>query len=279
MVPVRCACRVAGSFFLDESITAMSKSCLTWKAMFVQRSLLARRKQCWLSILRDTLKMTQSGSLYWDKWWNSDDFMYQRCACKRYNVEIVNNKVVTRMIPWEVDIYEDLKRNAVNKWLIDINREEAKRGKPGKNKLRTYATFKTEWGCETYLSIIDDGRKRNLLSKLRIGVCPLRIESGRYEGGKYIPSDERICLCCNLELVEDEFHFVMKCPVYDKLRLVFFQAVEKVDGTFLYKKTDIKSAFMYLMSSKNCDIIKALSVFVWEAFTLRESLLCRLTHA
>ena len=83
------------------------------------------------------------------------------------------------MIPWETYIYEDLKRNAANSWLIDINREEAKRGRPGKNKLRTYATFKTDWGYESCLSTIEDGRKRNILTKLRIGVCPLRIESGR----------------------------------------------------------------------------------------------------
>ena len=94
--------------------------------------------------------------------------MDQTCLCKRYDIEFVNNKVVIRMIPWETDIYEDLKRNAANSWLIDINREEAKRGRPGKNKLRTYATFITDWGYESYLSLIEDGRKRNLITKLRI---------------------------------------------------------------------------------------------------------------
>jgi hypothetical protein len=196
--------------------------------MYVQRGLLVRNKRCWLSVLRDTLKTTQSGSLYWNKWWNSEDFMYQRCSCERYVVEIVNKKVVINKTPWETDIYEDMKRNAVDSWLFDINREEAKRGRPGKNKLRTYATFKTGWGYESYLSVIDDGRKRNLLSKLRIGVCPLRIESGRFEGGKYISSDQRLCLCCNSEHVEDEFHFIMECRVYDNLLRYFFKMSGKL---------------------------------------------------
>ena len=103
----------------------------------------------------------------------------------------------------------------------------------------------------------------------------MRIESGRYEGGKYLPSDERICRRYNLEIVEDEFHFVMECPVYDKLRLVLFHTVEEVDGSFHNKKSNLKEAFVYLLSSTNCEIIQALSIFVWEAFIQRESLLCR----
>ena len=241
----------AASFW--TRVSGMSKSSLTWKAMYVQRGLLDRNKRCWLNILRDTLKTTQSGYLYWNKWWNSDDFMDQTCLCKRYDIEFVNNKVVIRMIPWETDIYEDLKRNAANSWLIDINREEAKRGRPGKNKLRTYATFKTDWGYESYLSIIEDGRKRNLLTKLRIGVCPLRIESGRFEGGKYLPSDLRLCLCCNSQHVEDEFHFIMECPVYENLRSILFQDIEIEDVSFHHILSDIKRAFVYLMSSKHRD--------------------------
>ena len=56
--------------------------------------------------------------------------MYQRCSCERYGVEIVNIKVVINKTPWETYMYEDMKRNAVDSWLLDINREEAKRGRP-----------------------------------------------------------------------------------------------------------------------------------------------------
>ena len=67
----------AASFW--TRVSGMSKSSLTWKAMYVQRGLLDRNKRCWLNILRDTLKTTQRGYLYWNKWWNSDDFMDQSC--------------------------------------------------------------------------------------------------------------------------------------------------------------------------------------------------------
>ena len=45
----------------------------------------------------------------------------------------------------------------------------------------TYALFKREWGFEEYLNVIGNRDKRVLLSKFRMGVCPLRIETGRYE--------------------------------------------------------------------------------------------------
>ena len=69
----------------------------------------------------------------------------------------------------------------------------------------------------------------------------------------------------------------MECRVYDNLRLLFFQNVGKVDVSFHQKLSDLKKAFVYLMSSKHRDIIIALGVFVWGAFKQRESLLCRLT--
>ena len=66
----------------------------------------------------------------------------------------------------------------------------------------------------------------------------------------------------------------MKCRVYDNLRSLLFQNVGKVDVSFHQKLSDLKKAFVYLMSSKNHDIINALGNFVWDAFKQRESLLC-----
>ena len=76
----------------------------------------------------------------------------------------------------------------------------------------------------------------------------------------------RLCLCCNSQHVEDEFHFIMECPVYENLRSILFQDIEIVNVSFYHILSDVERAFVYLMSSAHRDIINALGVFVWEAF-------------
>jgi hypothetical protein len=50
-----------------------------------------------------------------------------------------------------------------------------------------------------------------LLTKLRSGTLKLNIELGRYN---YTPRESRLCLCCNMNVVENEYHFVLVCPAY-----------------------------------------------------------------
>ena len=51
----------------------------------------------------------------------------------------------------------------------------------GGNKLRTYRLFKSSIAHEPYLNVVNNRDKRILLTKFRIGICPLRSETGRYE--------------------------------------------------------------------------------------------------
>ena len=62
--------------------------------------------------------------------------------------------------------------------------------------------------------------------KLRSGIAPLHIETGRYESNvdilirqqkKGIPAECRICPCCFGD-VEHELHFLLECPRYVTLR-------------------------------------------------------------
>jgi hypothetical protein len=43
------------------------------------------------------------------------------------------------------------------------------------------------------------------------------IEKGRYASPK-IPVENRLCTSCDLGEIEDEYHFMMKCKLYDDLR-------------------------------------------------------------
>ena len=184
---------------------------------------------------------------------------------------------------WEDECLLSLQENAINVWRTEVNQVEAKTG-VGLNKLRTYASFKNSWGIEKYLLCINDRDKRVLLSKFRIGICPLRIETGRYEstGGlkKGIKADVRFCLCCNINYIEDEFHFLMVCPVYIHLRNPLITEANneliKSNRSITEKQLiqlDPYLMFTYIMQSENNCIITLLSNFLHEAFKLREQML------
>ncbi len=68
---------------------------------------------------------------------------------------------------------------------------------------------------EPYLKCIEDPYIRKGLTCFWISVYGLRVETGRY---KRIDKENRACLICNSEEIEDEFHFMMECPEYRSLR-------------------------------------------------------------
>jgi hypothetical protein len=94
-------------------------------------------------------------------------------------------------------------------------------------KLRTYVTLKKKLERETYLEI------RNRwgvveMTKIRGGTNRLRIEKGRYQ---QLPREERICVFCHTREIEDETHFMLKCPLYTDLREEMWTSVEEITGT------------------------------------------------
>ena len=56
--------------------------------------------------------------------------------------------------------------------------------------------------------------KKNI-TRLRLSSHNLNIEQGRYRNEN---RNNRICTLCNSNDIEDEFHFVLKCPFYNDIR-------------------------------------------------------------
>ena len=78
-------------------------------------------------------------------------------------------------------------------------------------KLWTYCTFKSCFEQENYIKILDKSKK-SALCKLWISAHKLMIESGRYAIPK-IPPENKLCQVCDLQEVEDEFHFIIPCTL------------------------------------------------------------------
>ena len=73
-----------------------------------------------------------------------------------------------------------------------------------KPKLRTYRLFKNKLRFEKYLTTAGFIKGKSLMFQLRSGTNKLEIERGRY---LQLKPEERICNQCNLDVVEDEYHF------------------------------------------------------------------------
>ena len=68
-----------------------------------------------------------------------------------------------------------------------------------------------------------------ILCKYRIQAHALNIEVGRYNG---TPRERRICTLCDLNVVEDEYHFILECPTLADFR-------ERLIKPFYYRRPSV----------------------------------------
>ena len=124
----------------------------------------------------------------------------------------------------------------------ELNRTSARNGR-GLNKLRTYRTFKTLFETEPYVQNVNNRARRRALAQLRCGVAPIRLETGRYERGRYLPVEERTCYVCK-NAVESELHVVIQCPLYQDLRDDLFYMCQCTEPLFAEMSDQDKLRFI-----------------------------------
>ena len=129
-----------------------------------------------------------------------------------------------------------------------------------KPKLRTYIKFKDWYKTEDYVRFNICRRQRSLMAQFRIGILPLHVETGRFRG---VPLEERLCLLCSKNAIEDEQHFVLDCELYQELRSTLFEDI--CARNELFTNFDMETKFRYLVT---CEWRK-LSKFVDKAWSKR----------
>ena len=98
-------------------------------------------------------------------------------------------------------------------------------------KLRTctYNTFKTDFKLEKYLTETDNFKMKQSFARLKLSNHRLEIESGCYDN---IKADLRYCKQCqnsdNQTYIEDEKHFLIVCPKFEKERKLFFDKLKMI---------------------------------------------------
>jgi len=135
-------------------------------------------------------------------------------------------------------------------------------------KLRSYCLFKTNFHCENYVLMFHRAFRSNF-SRLRLSAHSLMIEKGRHLIPKLDPH-KRICHLCTLNMIEDEFHVIIKCPFYDTLRRDMLKILTDMYDNFDNLTDDVK--FIKIMSVTDFDSIKPVLTFVNSAFQARSNL-------
>ena len=72
---------------------------------------------------------------------------------------------------------------------------------------------------------------------------------------KKIPLEERLCTRCENK-VEDKFHFVTECELFDIVREKFLNDITEIDPNL--KTDDRKLLFISLLTTTNCIILNKL---------------------
>ena len=87
-----------------------------------------------------------------------------------------------------------------------------------KDRYEIYRSFKTIFEKERYISNTDIYCFRVAVSQTRFGVLPLNNNLHRYS----VLSLDRNCAFCISE-IQNEHHFLFKCPMYADLRRTLYQ--------------------------------------------------------
>ena len=131
-------------------------------------------------------------------------------------------------------------------------------------KLRTYCLFKASKEAESYLTINIPRRLKVCLARFRTGSHNFEIEKGRHNN---ILVENRLCKFCQergIRVVEDEFHVLLECHMYDYLREMYIQELIPVINLH---------TFVSIVQLTNVHCINNVANFVSNVFKLRKSVL------
>ena len=153
--------------------------------------------------------------------------------------------------------------------IVDIFHQNAfADNRRGDSKLRTYAYLKTEIGKEPYLEKITNIKERIMFTKFRLSNHTLMIEKGRHKKDNDIT--DRFCPFCPGK-IEDEIHFLMKCPCFDTHRKLLLKTIIDKNRVQNFEHAETLVKFKILMT--HTDIIQYTAHHINTCMLIRDYLL------
>ena len=120
-----------------------------------------------------------------------------------------------------------------------------------------------------YLDAINDFKKRQCFSKLRMSAHNLEIEAGRF-GKNRIPRSDRHCKYClsfGIQVLEDEVHFVMMCPQFQEDRKFLETKIANVYPNV--NQLSVWNKFIWLFSQEDKHCLNLVTTFLLKCSKLK----------
>lgn len=149
-------------------------------------------------------------------------------------------------------------------WASKLQHDTRKNPKE-KSKLRTYRIFKNIFKEEPYLTSVKNKEFRVALTQLRISAHRLAIETGRYAK---LDVNQRICVVCDDNKIEDEIHFLMECSGLSSIRNPVMNDITTRYKNF--KTLSIENKFAWLLSNEEPWVCKAIASLTKQMFEKRK---------
>ena len=130
-------------------------------------------------------------------------------------------------------------------------------------KLKTYVKINNFNNDKLYLCKSLPFAQRMFMAKIRLGILPLHIETGRHKT-PHTPENDRVCKVCLNGEIENEVHFLLKCNFYSEPRhslnviiqssglhdeklffLLHDDIAVKATGKFIIEAYDKRSKFLF----------------------------------
>lgn len=101
---------------------------------------------------------------------------------------------------------------------------------------------------------------RKFITKIRLSSHNLCIETGRYHG---VDRKDRYCYMCSMNVLEDEFHFILQCNCYALLRKKYIKKY------YWFRPSAFK--LVQLLCVENVKELCNLGKFLLNAFKIRNN--------
>ena len=120
-----------------------------------------------------------------------------------------------------------------------------------------YRTFCTVHDRKSYLKMNLDKHLKFIMTRFRCGISEIAVHHFRYKKHSRV---DLICPLCK-NGIEDEVHFVFCCPILINLRKQYIPVK--------YYRYPCQFRFSLLLSSRNENIVRNLSIYTYKALKLR----------
>ncbi len=167
----------------------------------------------------------------------------------------------------EIDLLSDnmIDLDTLGSRLLKLNRQKYLLDASGKTKLRTFIQIYDSEHPRDIVESLLTRSQRSVMCKLKSGVLPLHIETGHW---KDKPLEHRTCPICDEKLLEDVYHFIIRCKGSDDTRKELVQ--ELVDRD-IEVKMDTDVNFVKSILSKQA--LKVTGKFLERMYAERRELM------